>query len=161
MERKLLSICETAKARGVDSCCCKALEASRDTAGDSVLAQPLETASGTAQEIENVMPFGLAIPLLLIHSDISTQVRSDIYKNIHFTSFITAKDWTEANGQEGRSIPQPKVLALRRLPALHDTAKFPHPADFTEVSRSKTGDRPLTNTSGMKTGTYVTSQELL
>lgn len=103
MERKLLSICETAKARGVDSCCCKALEAYRDTAGDSVLAQPLETASGTAQEIENVMPFGLAIPLLLIHSDISTQVRSDIYKNIHFASFITAKDWTEANGQEGRS----------------------------------------------------------
>ena len=103
MERKLLSIRQTAKVRGVDSCCWKALEAYRDTAADSVLAQPLQRASGTAQEIENVMPFGLAIPLLLIHSDITTQVRSDIYKNIHFTSFITVKHWTEAKGQEGRS----------------------------------------------------------
>lgn len=68
--------------------------------------------------------------------------------------------WDALAAEQMRQIPQPKVLALRRLPALHDTAKFPHPADFTEVSRSKTGDRPLTNTSGMKTGTYVTSQEL-
>lgn len=41
---------------GFYSCCWKDLEAPRNTAGDSILAQPLETASGIAQEIENEYP---------------------------------------------------------------------------------------------------------
>lgn len=43
----------------------------------------------------------------------------------------------------------------------HDMGMFTHPADATEVSRNKAGGRPLANTSGVKSGTYITSQELL
>ena len=52
-ERKVLSkVFGKLPKSGFYSCRWKDLEAPRNTARDSILAQPLETASGTAQEIE-------------------------------------------------------------------------------------------------------------
>ena len=48
-----------------------------------------------------------------------------------------------------------------QVPCPHDMGMFTHPAHVTEVSRSKAGGRPLTNTSGVKSGAYITSQVLL
>lgn len=48
-----------------------------------------------------------------------------------------------------------------QVPCPHDMGMFIHPAHVTEVSRSKAGGRPLTNTSGVKSGAYITSQVLL
>lgn len=50
------SFWQTAKNLGFTAACWKDLEAPRNTAGDSISAQPLETASGIAQEIENEYP---------------------------------------------------------------------------------------------------------